>query len=141
MTSRTGGFIASAEHRIASLDDLMITMTASAAGDAHLHKDLAMRTLVEQFGIHRVTLTTNINHRRNSRRRRAMIAMTIVAGRRRQIALARHHLPVHALLILLDLVRRNLVRRHVLLVGVTRAASLGYAGRINRRTRVTSGAN
>ena len=141
MTSHASRFIASAEHRIAGLDDFMITMTSCTTGETHLHEDLAMRTLVEQFGVHRVTLATNIDDGRNSRRRRTVIAMAVVAGRRRKIAFARYDLPVHAFLIFIELIRRNLVRRHILLVGMTRAASLGDASRVNRRTRIVGGPN
>lgn len=54
-----------------------------------------------------------------------MIAVTIVAGRRGKITFARHHFPVNALLIFLDLVGGNFVRCHVVLIRVTGTASVG----------------
>ena len=56
-----------------------------------------------------MALAANVHNRRHSRRRRAVVAVTIVAGRRRKITFARDHFPVHALLVFLDLVGRNFV--------------------------------
>src|SRR5512139_1542001 len=141
MTSRAGRFIAGAKHGIAGLMDGVIAMTSSATRDSHLHKYFAVWTFTEQFGIHHVALTTDVDHRGDSGRRSAVIAVTIVTSRRRQIAFNRDHFPMHAGLVLLDLVRRYLVRRHVFLIGVTRAAGVGDVGRMNRRARIVGGAN
>ena len=65
-----------------------------------------------------------------------MVAMAIVAGWRRQITFIRHHPPVHALLVIRQLVGRNLVRRHVFRVGVTRPTSISDTQRMNGGARV-----
>ena len=83
-----------------------------------------------------MALAANVDHGGHSGRRGAMITVTIVAGRRRKIAFARDHFPMHALLILLDLIGRNFVRRHVVFVGVAGTAGLGDTQRVHRGTRV-----
>jgi len=65
-----------------------------------------------------------------------MVAMTVVASRRRQIALVDDRLPVNALLILLKLVGWNFIGRHIFRIGVTRAAGFSDPGRVDRRTRI-----
>ena len=119
----------------------MIAMTSGTTGNAHLHEYLAVATLVEQLRVHRVALTADVDHRGDSRRRSAMIAVTVVAGRRRQIAFNRDHFPVHALFVLLDLVGRDFIRCHVFFVGVTSTAGIGDVGRMNRRTRIVGRAD
>jgi len=57
--------------------------------------------------------------------------MTIIAGRRRQIAFHTDHLPVHALFVLCHLVGRDFVGCHVLFIGVARAAGIGDMQRMN----------
>ena len=47
MTSRARRFIAGAQHRIAGLENCVITMTSCATGNAHLRKDFAVRALIE----------------------------------------------------------------------------------------------
>ena len=72
-----------------------------------------------------MALAANVYDGRNAGRRGAMISVAIVAGRRGQVALARHYLPVDAGFVFFDLVGGNFVGRHIILFGVTGAASVG----------------
>ena len=78
-----------------------------------------------------MTLAADVSHRGNARRRRAMIAMTIVAGRRGQILLLIESLGVNTLLIFVELIIRNSESAHVVRAGVTLGARLGNVRRIN----------
>lgn len=81
-----------------------------------------------------MTLPADVYDRRHAGRRGAVIAVTIVAGRRRQVPFARHRLPMDAGFVFFDLVGRDFVRRHVLLIRVTGAASIGDLQWVNRGT-------
>jgi hypothetical protein len=110
----------------------MIGVTNSTARDSQRDHDGSVGTVVEEIRLHGVTLSADIPYPRDPRRRRAVIAMAVVAGRRRQIALRRHQFPVNALLILFDLIGRNLVPRHVVFIGVTATASFGDTSGMHR---------
>ena len=84
-----------------------------------------------------MALTTDIAHPRYARWRCAMVAVAIVAGWGRQVAFIYHHPPVHAFLVIRQLVGGNFVRRHVLGVGVTRPACVSNMQRMNGGARVT----
>ena len=118
MAAGAGGLLASAQHRVAGLENRMVAVARCAPRNSHLRKQLAMRALVEQLGIHSMALSTNVYDRSYARGHRAMVAVAIIAGGRGQIALLRDHLPVHALPVLIELIGGDLVRRHIFLVGM-----------------------
>ena len=65
-----------------------------------------------------------------------MVAVAVVAGRRREVALGRHGLPVDGGLVLRHLVGRDLVAGHVLGVAVAAAARVRHLQRIDARLGV-----
>jgi hypothetical protein len=48
-----------------------------------------------------------------------VIAVTVIAGGRRQVPFTRHHLPMNTFLVLRQFVGGNLVGRHVFGIGMT----------------------
>src|SRR4029453_17431287 len=84
-------------------------------------QDGGVGTVVEEIRLHGVTLSADIPYPRAPRRRRAVIAMAGVAGGSREIALHRQRVPVHALLILLQLIRGNPIGLHI--YGISMAAT------------------
>ena len=83
MTGDTCRLVAASQHRVTGLDNRMIAVTGRASGDAHLREDLAMRALVKQLGIDRMALPADVGNGRNSGRRRAVVAVAVIARRRR----------------------------------------------------------
>ena len=90
-----------------------------------------MPTLAKEFGIDGVTLTTDVPHPRDTRRRGAVVAVTVIARGCGQVSFARHHFPVNALFVLSELVSRNFIRLHVFRVRVTGAARISDMQRMN----------
>jgi hypothetical protein len=121
--------------------NVMIAMTDRASRDSHLHEDLTVAALVEEFGVDGMTLAADISDPRNTRRRGAVIAVTVIARRCRQVSFAAHHLPVDALFIFVQLVSGNFIRRHVVRFGVTGTAGISHVERVDGRARIARGAN
>src|SRR4029453_377451 len=99
-------------------------------------QDGGVGTVVEEIRLHGVTLSADIPYPRDPRRRRAVIAMAGVAGGSREGALHRPRVPVHALLILLQLVRGNPIRLHIYGVSMAATAHLRHTHGVNARSRV-----
>jgi hypothetical protein len=83
----TDSSVPKSQHLIVRLCHGMIAVTRGAARDAHLDEDWGVDALVEEVRLHRVTLATDIAYPRAPPWRGAVIAMAVVAGRGREIAL------------------------------------------------------
>ena len=88
-----------------------------------------------------MTLTTNIRHRSDARRSSAMIAMTVVAGRRRKILFVVKSFCVHARFVLGVLVARDSERPDVIRAGVALCACIGDVRGIDRGEWITDSAD
>src|SRR6266516_3095313 len=88
-----------------------------------------------------MTLTADIRHRSDAWRRSAMVAMTIVAGRRRKILFVVECFRVNAGLVFRILVARDSERPHVVRARVTLGASVGDVRGIDRRQWVLNSAD
>ena len=132
MAGRAHRLIAGRQHHVTGLHDRVVAVTGRATGSTHLREDFAMVALVEQLGIDRMALPAHVCNRGHAGRRGAMIAVAIVACRRREIALLADHLPVNALVILLELIGRNFVRRHIIGVGMAGATGVSHPCRVHR---------
>ncbi len=119
MAISTDGIIADAEHRITGFQYLMIAVAGGAPRNSHLDKELSMPALVKELGIDGVTLAADIPHPRDAGRRGAVIAVTVIAGGRRQVSFTRHYLPMNTFLVVRELVGGNLVGRHIFGIGMT----------------------
>src|SRR5262249_38966115 len=128
-------------HRVVRRSYSMIGVTDGTARDSQRDQDRGVSTVVEEIRLHCVTLSTDIPYPRDPRRCRAVIAMTGVAGGGREVALHRQHAPVHALLILLQLVRRNPIGLHICSVSMAATARLRHTHWVNARGRVRCRAN
>jgi hypothetical protein len=91
-----------------------------AAGVAHFGEGLGVDALLEEIGRQGVALPADVAHPIDPRGDGAVVAVAVVAGRRREVALGRHGLPVDGGLVLRHLVGRDLVAGHVLGVAVAR---------------------
>jgi len=132
---------ACAEHLIARLGDRMITVAGYAFAKPFLIKSSFVGAGLEQFSLTPMTLAADIRHRSDARRCRAMIAMTIVTGWRRQILFFIKSLRMNALLILVVLIARYFESPHVISAGMTLGARFGNVRRINRRERIGDGSD
>jgi len=83
-----------------------------------------------------MTAPAHVRQRFHVRRNRAVIAVTIVASRRRNIALAQQGVGMHAGIILGELICRNPVSGHVFSIGVATPAGRGNVDRVRRRARI-----
>src|SRR5574341_2177824 len=82
VTAGAYGLVTDAEHGVGGCKNFMVAMATGATRNAHLHEDLSMAALAEQLGVERMALPADIAHPRDARRRRAVVAVAVVAGRR-----------------------------------------------------------
>src|SRR2546423_12968253 len=119
-----------ANHLIVWFEDRVVAVTGDALAQLSLIEGSLVRTRLKQLSLPRVTLPAHVGNRSNAGRRRAVIAMTVVAGRRGQILLFVNGFGVHTGLVFLVLVARNSKRAHVIRARVTLRAGLGNVRRI-----------
>ena len=131
MAGDADGLLARADHFVAGLSDEMITVALNAFTELTLIKRRFVRTDLEQLSLARMARPADIRDRSYSRRRRAMIAMTIVAGRRGEVLSFIKSLGVDARLVICILIARNPEPAHVVRVGMTFGACFGDVRRIN----------
>jgi len=70
-----------------------------------------------------------------------MISMTVIAGWSRQIVLLQERLGMDAVLVLLNLIRRNPVGLHGIRIGMASSASVGYTRRVDRGVGILDRSN
>src|SRR4029453_2157107 len=102
---------------------------------------LAMTAALEQVALNAVALRAQVADRRDAWRCRAMIAVAVVARRCREVAFCRQLAPVHAALVLRELIYRDVIPRHVRPVAVTPPAGVDHLQWMDGRPWVRHGPN
>ena len=120
------------DQRVIRFEDRVIAVTSDALAKLFVIERFLVRTRLKQFRLPRMTLAADIRDRRDARRRGAVIAMTVVARRRRQILLHVNRVGVDAGLVFRVLVARNAKRLHVIGARMTLRAGFGDVRRIDR---------
>src|SRR5581483_8159376 len=131
----------SSDHLIVWLDDRVIAMTSDAFSELLIVESFLVRARLKQFSLAAVALAANVCDRSNARRRRAMIAVTIVARRRGEILFVVQRLGVHAGLIFIELIAGNAERLHVVRARVALRAGRRDVRWVDGRERIAGRAN
>src|SRR5262245_35619464 len=74
-----------AEHPVVRLFDFMVLVAGHATGETEILKRLRVRALRKEIAFLAMTLSAHRRNRIHSRRPRAMVAVTAIAGRRSEI--------------------------------------------------------
>src|SRR5450759_2251415 len=126
MTSAAYSFGTYAKALVSSGNNLVITMTGFAFGELPIVEGFLMGTCREQISIEGVAGSAYFRDGFYSRRRSAMVTMTIVARRGRNIIFLKKCYAVYAPGKLFKLVGWNLVRLHCLGVAVAMRTGRRY---------------
>ena len=113
-----------------------MAVTGFTGADILGHKGLAVRAGGDQIAIGGVALAADVDHRTDIGRGRPVVAVAVITGRRRQVALFEKGNAVYAGAVFLHLVGGNLVLLHIFRVGVAATAGLGHIGGIDWGLRV-----
>ena len=108
----------------------MVAMTGFAHRKVLLHKRHPVRGDIKQPGFNRMTEAADGIERCDSGRRGAVIAVTIVAGGRSQVAVLKQGDTVHGTRVFFQLIGGDTVLRHVRLVGMAVTARCGEILRV-----------
>ena len=125
------------QHRVVRLRDGMIAMALAALGPVMLVEGLLVFAAVEQTRVGRVTKTATATHARDTGRAGGVIAVTIVAGGRAEIAALQQGAAMHAVPVFRQLIgwQWRAVRQresgHGFGIGVAGAAGLRHTLRID----------
>src|SRR5262249_18889446 len=109
--------------------------------------DLLVHAPPELLREHGVTRAADVCDRPDAGRRRPVIAVAVVAGRRRKVVAFRQLSVVHALFVISELGSRQrrsvspLVAAHMSRIGMARATRRRYVGRKDRGQRIVDGTN
>ena len=124
MASDADRLFAGADHFIPGLGDEMIAVALDALAELTLVKGGFVRTYLEQFSLSPMARSADVRDRSDAWRRRAMIAMTIVTGRRGQILLHIDRVGMNTLFIFVELIAWNSESAHVVRASMTLCAGL-----------------
>ena len=132
------GALTGAEQCVGGSGDRVVTV----AVDAGLLEHRLMRAALEAGCKHRVARAADIADRVYTRRRRPVVPVAVVAGRRGQIPPLRQGVEVHARPVVRhggDGMRRAVGSRHPRRVGVARPAGRRHVGGVHGRLRIRDG--
>jgi hypothetical protein len=99
-------------------------MAGFTLGYSHFVESLFMRALGEELSGAGMALSADKSNRRDFWRRSAVISMTVVTDRSREVFFLKERAGMDALPVILELVGGDFIGFHVVFIGMTAAAGL-----------------